>query len=81
VKRARHQWVTTVVLATQEAEIRRTAIELRQGKHFTISYLEKTQHKKGWWSSSRWRTCIQASTPPPIKIKNKKKFKKNIKLK
>jgi hypothetical protein len=30
---------------TQEAEIRRKAVEIRQGKHFTISYLKKLKTK------------------------------------
>jgi hypothetical protein len=37
-------WLTPVILATQEAEIRRIVV---LGKQFWRPYLEKTHHKKG----------------------------------
>jgi hypothetical protein len=42
------QWLIPVILATQEAEIRRTAVQsqARQIVHETLSQ-EKTLHKKG----------------------------------
>jgi hypothetical protein len=45
---ARHQWLILVILATQEAEIRRTMIQSQLGQivHGTISR-QKTHHKKG----------------------------------
>jgi hypothetical protein len=39
---ARHQWLTPVILAIQEAEIRRTEVRSQPGQ---IDH--KTQHKKG----------------------------------
>jgi hypothetical protein len=45
--RARHQWLTTIILATQEAEIRRIEIQSQpeQIVHKTLS--QKTLHKIG----------------------------------
>jgi hypothetical protein len=50
----RHWWLTPVILATQEAEIRSIAAQSqpRQIVHKTLSQ-KKTHHKKGWWSGSR----------------------------
>jgi hypothetical protein len=42
---AGHQWLTPVVLATQEAEIRKIEIQSQPG----LSYLEKPFTKKGWY--------------------------------
>jgi hypothetical protein len=36
-----------VILATQEAEIRRITVQSQQGQIFSRSHLEKTLHKKG----------------------------------
>jgi hypothetical protein len=46
-----------VILATQEAEIRRTAIQRqpRQIVHGTVSQKKKPFTKKDWWSGSRCR--------------------------
>jgi hypothetical protein len=38
-------WLTPIILATQEAEIRR--IEASLGKQVKRPYLEKTHHRKG----------------------------------
>jgi hypothetical protein len=35
-------------------------------------YLEKTHHKKGWWSGLRYKSCIQI----PVSQKKKKRLKK-----
>jgi hypothetical protein len=37
-----YQWLTPVILATQEAEIRKIKVRSQLGKYFTRSYLEKT---------------------------------------
>jgi hypothetical protein len=52
----RHQWLTPVIPATQEAEIRRIEVQsqLRQIVHETLSQKYPT-HKKGWWSGPRYR--------------------------
>jgi hypothetical protein len=39
-------WLTPVILATQEAEIRRIGFKAIIGKELTRPYLEKTHHKK-----------------------------------
>jgi hypothetical protein len=47
-------WLTLVILATHEAEIRRITVQSQPRKivHKTLS--QKTLHKNlGWWSGSR----------------------------
>jgi hypothetical protein len=53
-------WLTPVILAIQDAEIRRIAVksELRQIVHKTLSQ-EKSITRKGWWSDSRCRPWVQ----------------------
>jgi hypothetical protein len=47
-------WLTPVILAAQEAEIRGLQFEASLGKWFARPYLKKTlKKKKGWWSGSR----------------------------
>jgi hypothetical protein len=41
-------WLMPVILATQEAEVRRTSPK-QIGLPFLRPYLEKTHHQKGWW--------------------------------
>jgi hypothetical protein len=47
---AERWWLTPVILATQEAEIRRITVQsqTRQRVHETLS--RKNHHKKGWGS-------------------------------
>jgi hypothetical protein len=46
--RARHQWLTLVTLATQEAEIRRISVQDQPGQIVHETYLKKKpHHKKG----------------------------------
>jgi hypothetical protein len=40
-------WLTSAILATQEAEIRRIKVEASPGKEFVKPYPRKTHHKKG----------------------------------
>jgi hypothetical protein len=42
-----------VILATQEAEIRRIAIQSQPREIFGRPYLRKPFRKKGWWGGSR----------------------------
>jgi hypothetical protein len=57
-----------IILATQEAEIRRNAIQSqpRQIVHEALSQ-KKPITKKGWWSGSRCRPRVQT----PVLPKNK----------
>jgi hypothetical protein len=50
------QVLLPVILATQEAEMRRIAVRSQPGQRVHETYVEKTQHKKGWWCGSRCRT-------------------------
>jgi hypothetical protein len=50
-----HQWLTSVILATQEAEIRRIKVlKASLGKWFVRPYLKNTQHKNGF---VEWLKC------------------------
>jgi hypothetical protein len=44
---AGHQWLTPVILATQETEIRRITVQSQASKWFVRPYLKKIHHKKG----------------------------------
>jgi hypothetical protein len=41
------QWLTPVILATQEAEIRRITVQSQSRQIARRPYLEKSHHKKG----------------------------------
>jgi hypothetical protein len=44
-----------IILATQEAEIRRISFKASQGKWFKRDYLKNKIAKNNWWSGSRCR--------------------------
>jgi hypothetical protein len=46
-KVARHQWLTPVIVAAQEAESRRIAVQTQPRQMVAGPYLVKTYHKKG----------------------------------
>jgi hypothetical protein len=50
---ARCQCLMPIILATQEAEIRRIMVKAYCGR---IVFPIKLFTKKGWWSGSRWRS-------------------------
>jgi hypothetical protein len=56
---ARHQWLTPIILvATQEAEIRRIVVRSQPGEIVRETLSQKKKKKiteKGWWSGSRCR--------------------------
>jgi hypothetical protein len=68
---ARNQRLTPVILATQEADIRRISVQSQLGQivHETLSQKNPTQ-KKGWQSGSRCRLSSNRST---AKEREKKK--------
>jgi hypothetical protein len=53
-KAARHWWLTTVIPATQETEIRRITVQSYPLANSSLDPTSKiTFTKKGWWSGSR----------------------------
>jgi hypothetical protein len=62
--RAVHQWLTTVVLATWEAEIRRIQFQASQGKAFPTLHLQNNQTKMEWrYGSSGRKPALQVQSP------------------
>jgi hypothetical protein len=61
-----------VILATQEAEIRRITVQSQQGQIFSRSHLEKTLHKKGL---VEWFKVKTQSSYSSTKKKKKKQTK------
>jgi hypothetical protein len=57
---ARHQWLTPVIPATQEAEIRRIVVQSQPRTNSLQDPISETKQnktftEKGWWSGSRCR--------------------------
>jgi hypothetical protein len=51
-----HQWLTPIILATQEAEIRRIVIHSQPRQIVPQDPIsQKPFTKKGWWNGSRGR--------------------------
>jgi hypothetical protein len=74
---AGHKWLTPVILATQEEEIRRTATQSQLGQIvYRILSRKHPSQKMGWWSGSRCRPCI--SSPSTTKKTTTKTNKRNI---
>jgi hypothetical protein len=66
------QWLMPIILATQEAEIRRIKARTQPGQIVCETLSQKNHDKKkGWWSGSRCRPSSNPST-----AKKKKKFKR-----
>jgi hypothetical protein len=76
-QRVRHQWLTPVILAAQEAEIRRITVQRQpwQIVHETLSQKDPTQKKTGGVAQG-----VGPENPVPKKKKKKKK-KKNKRIK
>jgi hypothetical protein len=69
----RHQWLSLIILATQEAEIRRITVQSQAGQivHETLSL--KTHYKEGL---VEWLKAQALSSSPSISKKKKKKSSK-----
>jgi hypothetical protein len=52
--RAGRQWLTPVILATWEVEIRKIEVSSQPGKWFSKLYLKNIQHEKGL---VKWLKC------------------------
>jgi hypothetical protein len=51
---AEYQWLTPIILATQEAEIRRISVQSQHRQTVQqVLILKNPITKKGWWSGSR----------------------------
>jgi hypothetical protein len=77
---ARHQWLMSIIFATQKAEIRRTVVG-SQPRQIVCETLSKTSNiKQGWQSDSSGRVSALASVRPgvqnPVLTKKKKKERK-----
>jgi hypothetical protein len=68
---ARHQWLTPVILATQEAEIRRISVWSQLRQIVLETYFEKTLHKKG---PTEWLK-VKALSSNPSTARKRKKYK------
>jgi hypothetical protein len=58
-----------VILAAQEAEIRRILVWSQPGQIFLKTLFHKNpsqKKKKGWWSGLRCRPWVQTSVPQPL---------------
>jgi hypothetical protein len=69
-----YQWLMPVILATKEAEIRRTMVrsQPRQIVHKTLSQKKTHHRKRAWWSGSRCRPWVQAPVLQKAKTKTNK---------
>jgi hypothetical protein len=76
---AGRQQLMHIILATQEAEIRRIAVQSQPGQivHETLSWKNPT--KKGWWSGSSGTCTCVASMRPWVQTEKKKLLKLGIK--
>jgi hypothetical protein len=59
-----HQWLTSVILAIQETEIRRITVQIQPGQIVPETVSEKTHHKKGLEEWLRWSSTCLASVRP-----------------
>jgi hypothetical protein len=61
---AGHQWLMPVILATQDAEIRRILVRSQSRQTVLGTLSQKTLHKnRTGWNDSRWRPWVQIPEP------------------
>jgi hypothetical protein len=71
--RTGHRWLTSVILATREAEIRKIMARSQPGPIVCKAQSQNsshthTTHKKNWWSGWRHRPWVQTSVPLKKKL-------------
>jgi hypothetical protein len=72
-------WLTPVILATQEAEIRRIVVQSQPWVNSSQDPIsekkKKKSQKKGWWSGlSGKRESVRPCVQTPMMLKKKKKL-------
>jgi hypothetical protein len=68
---AGRQWLIPIILATQEAEIKRIKIQNQPREKFVRPYLKKTHHKKGL---VEWLKVEVLSSSPSTRGEKKKSY-------
>jgi hypothetical protein len=63
-----HWWLTTVILASQEARSGGSQFEASMGNSETLSGKKKIT-KKSWWSGSWCRPWVQTPVPQKKRVK------------
>jgi hypothetical protein len=66
MRRARCSWLMSVILTTQEAEIRRIKVP-REGNSSQDPILKMLITKQGWWNGSSGRVPAQQALGPQFK--------------
>jgi hypothetical protein len=74
-QKARYWWLTPVILATQEAEIRRIAVRSQQIVWETLAQKNLTTKN---WAGGRWRPWVQALGPQKKKVSQRKRHMSKV---
>jgi hypothetical protein len=52
---AGHRWLMHIILAIQEAEIRKIVVQSQPGQIVHVDPILQNPSQKGWWSASKCR--------------------------